>query len=290
VQGSGAARPRRRATAGFAEGSLSAAGGGSIRGEPTRGARPPRLLRAALAAVALVLLGACHVDATVGVHVERGGGGSVTARFVFDADAVKQLGGLGKPVAEQPRAGDLARAGWKIAPVRTRKDGSAELSATKPFRDPAGFERAMAELSGPNGPLRNFRVRHRRGRWSTRTSVAGDVVLQGQETGITGDTQLEQRLRDQGIATFDLQAALQDAYAKYFTLRIAAQLPGHPSDNAPQHVGRQPVWTPKVGERIHLVATSTASNVRGPLTVALVVVFLALVAFAVIRVAVRPPR
>jgi len=211
--------------------------------------------RAVLAALALLSLTACHVDATIGVRVNERGAGEVRARFVLDKELVKTLQDLGKPVAQQPRVGDLTRAGWKVSPVRTNDDGGAVIEARKSFADPAAFTAVMNELSGPDGPFRGFKLGARRSGLRTRTNFSGDVVLQGDSAGVTGTP---------GVDVADLQAALQSASARYLTVRVAAVLPGSVDDNAPQHVGGQPVWVPRLGERLHLIASATRTNWRAP--------------------------
>jgi len=239
--------------------------------------------RAALVAVFVLVLGGCHVDATIGVRVNEHGAGEVRARFELDRELMRTLADVGKPVAQQPRVGDLARAGWTVHPLRTDKSGAATLELSKRFANPGELRAVMGELSGPSGPLRNFRLSRHRSGLSTRTSLRGDVVLQGQQTGIPGDTDVQQQLSAAGVDSNDLQTALQAASTRVITVHVAAALPGSVDDNAPQHVGGQPIWTPKIGQQIHLVAVATKTNWQRPVLAAAAVVLVLLAVLVIAR-------
>jgi len=239
--------------------------------------------RAALAAVFVLLFGGCHLDATIGVRVNEHGAGEVRARFELDRELMRTLADLGKPVAQQPRVGDLARAGWRVQPLRTDKSGAATLELSKPFGNPQEFRAVMNELSGPDGPFRDFRLSRHRSGLSTRTSLRGDVVLQGQQTGVVGDADLQQRLREAGVDTNDVQTALQNASTRVITVHVAAVLPGSLDDNAPQHVGGKPIWTPKIGQKIHLVAIATKTNWQRPVLGGAAALLLLLAVIVVLR-------
>jgi hypothetical protein len=239
--------------------------------------------RAALAACLLLLLTGCHVDATVGIRVNERGGGEVRARIELDRDLVTTLRDVGKPVAEQPRVGDLTRAGWTVNPLQETKAGGAVLELSKRFANPAELRTVIDELSGPSGPFRDFRVTRRRHGLATRTALRGNVVLQGTQTGVAGDADLQQRLGAAGVDATDLQNALQAASEQAVTVRVAAQLPGTVDDNAPQHIGGQPVWVPKIGQRIRLVADATRTQWRRPVLAGAAVVLLLAAAVVMAR-------
>lgn len=112
--------------------------------------------RAAAGAVFLLLVAGCKVDAAVDVDVESDGSGAIGVAVLLDDAALARLGDPNKVI----RADDLRATGWTIAaPEKTKAaDGSNRtlLRASKPFNDPPGFERAMAEVTGPQGLLRGF--------------------------------------------------------------------------------------------------------------------------------------
>ncbi len=152
-------------------------------------ARPPPTLpgvprrRPLLGLVAaLVVLGGCRVDATVEARVS-GAGGTVTARFVLDREAVAVLGGA---VGEGAQTSDLARPGWEISPVRSTSGGGAEVEATKEFSRPGDLAVVIGELAGPAGPLRDFRLDRRRSFAKASYRLRGTADLGAGAAAATG--------------------------------------------------------------------------------------------------------
>ncbi|MCA1846093.1 MAG: hypothetical protein LC792_23460, partial [Actinobacteria bacterium] len=107
---------------------------------------------------ALVLLGGCRVDAAVDVRVHEAGG-TVTARFTLDPEAVAILGGA---VGEGAQTSDLSHSGWEITPVRPTEGGGARVELSKDFHRPGDLGVVIGELAGPAGPLQRFRLERRR--------------------------------------------------------------------------------------------------------------------------------
>jgi hypothetical protein len=185
---------------------------------------PRRPLAVGLLLVAL-LLGACRVDATVDIDVSEGGG-EVTARFRLDREAVAILGGA---VAEGAQTSDLQQAGWKISPVEAGPDGGAEIEARKEFNRPSDLGVVIAELAGPEGPLRGFRLDRDRSFLKARYRVRGTADLGPGGTAATGFTNspdLPGRLRDAGVDPDRVAELLAGRAAGGFALRVVVELPG----------------------------------------------------------------
>jgi HAD superfamily hydrolase (TIGR01509 family) len=130
--------------------------------------RPPGAVLAALAVVALLLVG-CRAQIDVEVVVDDDGSGEVTATLALDPDAADQLLDLraGLPLE------DLSQAGWWIEPPAVGEDGWTRIQATKEFGTPAQLSEIFDELDGPEGVFRSIELQR------TRTFARVDYRLSG---------------------------------------------------------------------------------------------------------------
>jgi len=199
---------------------------------------------------------------TTGIEAHRDGSGVVRAAVGLDDEA---LGELGDPITEL-RLDDLREAGWTVAAPAEESDGLTWVRLSKPFAHFEQAGRVAAELSGPAGPFRDFRLERRRGLLRTTTELTGVVDL---TAGLAG-------LYDQGLqdALGDAAPALDPAALAERDVRVLveARLPGQD----PQ------VWEPALGEELRLEATSEVLNVR-LVAGATAAVVLALVALVLLR-------
>jgi hypothetical protein len=134
-----------------------------------------RRLRLAIGVVALLaVLAGCQVDLHVDVQVNKDGSGSVIVAAGLDDDALARVGNL----QQQLRVDDLEAAGWAVtAPSR---DGDRTwVRASKSFSTPEEGTAVLSELSGPQGPFRDFVVKVDDGAFGTDYSVHGVVDLTG---------------------------------------------------------------------------------------------------------------
>ena len=167
----------------------------------------------------------CRVDATVEARVHESGG-TVSARFVLDREAVALLGGA---VGEGAQTSDLEQAGWEISPVRRTPDGGADVEVSKDFSRPGDFGAVIGELAGPAGPLRNFRLDRRRSLTEASFRVRGtaDVGPAGAgATGLANTPDLPARLRDAGVDPGRVEELLADRAADGLHVRLVIDLPG----------------------------------------------------------------
>lgn len=187
---------------------------------------PGDLLRRVVVVLGLfVMTAGCRVDATVEARVS-GAGGTVTARFVLDPAAVALLGGA---VGEGAQTSDLGDAGWEVTPVRRTDDGGAEVELSKDFHRPGDLGAVIAELAGPAGPLRDFRLDRQRSfaRVDYRLSGTADVgATSGAATGFANVPDLTGRLRDAGVDPARVEELLATRAAEGFHLRLVVSLPG----------------------------------------------------------------
>ena len=234
----------------------------------------------------LVLLTGCQVDIGVGIDAEPDGSGSVTATVQLDRDAAAV-----SDLRANLRVDDLRRAGWTVTgPVRT-KAGGEEVKAVKRFATPAEAGRAMDELSGKEGPFRDFELQRDRSTFTTRTEFTGTVDLSAGLAGFSDD-ELREVFggSDFGVDLEELERQLGDTVDRVFKVRVAARLPGFIDSNAPTEADNGVVWQPKLGEKAELSATgqkTNPANVAGALIAGVAAVAL-LVSLALARWRKRP--
>jgi hypothetical protein len=134
----------------------------------------PRVL-ALVALVVVLLCSACRLDVDVRVTMAADGTGTVTVTATADADLVaKHPGALA-----DLRLEDIKAAGWAVDGPAKQADGALRLTLTKPFTDPAGADRALAELNGPGGPLRDLHVARTAEFAQVTSTVQGQLKLDG---------------------------------------------------------------------------------------------------------------
>ncbi len=119
--------------------------------------RRRRLLWAASALAALVLLTACRVDVEVDVAVEENGHGVVVVTFKADDDAVEAVPELASGLLLD----DARDAGWEVADAESA-DGEITLRAQKVFRSAGQLQSVLAELAGPGVIFSGVELRQRR--------------------------------------------------------------------------------------------------------------------------------
>ncbi len=231
----------------------------------------------ALLALALVTTG-CQVTLAAAVDVGADGSGTVRAGVGFDDEAVREVGDLGAAL----RADDLRQAGWEVVGPTKEDDGLTWLRASKGFDDPEEAARVAAQLAGPLGPFRDFRVTQQRSLLRTRTSFSGVVDLTGGLVGLS-DTELQAAIGDfdLGLDLEGLRRRFGDALGDRVRVQASAKLPGKVTANTPAVDGERAVWMPALGERIELAAnarlTRLAPLVYGALALVVVAVGLAVV-------------
>jgi len=214
--------------------------------------------RLAFAAVVLSLLlcSACQVTIAVGVDAQQNGSGVVRAGVGLDDDALHQIPDL----AQQLRVDDLKKAGWTVVGPREERDNRTWVRASKPFANPGGAAKAMTELNGPNGPFKNFKLRSTHSFLRTKTSFTGTVDRVGAKN--LADLKLQQQLGGSGVDPRVLEEQLNQLINRSLRTEVVVHLPGSISSNAPTDISGGVVWHPKAGEQAHLVASSTAWNLR----------------------------
>ena len=228
-----------------------------------------RFSRLCCVAAVLLLAGTgCQVTLAAGVDVRPDGSGTVRAGLGLDADALAQVGDL----AAVLRVDDLRQVGWEVEGPAAEDDGLTWVRASKRFAEVAEAERSLAQLSGPAGPFRDFRLTRSGSLLRTRTTLTGAVDLSAGLSGLV-DPEFTERL---GGAEVGL-----DALAQATRVEFSAGLPGSITSNAPSSGGSRAVWTPEMGSQLTLTAEGDlrrlAPLVYGALAVAAAAAALVLV-------------
>ena len=233
-------------------------------------------LALAAAALALVVCSACQVTIAVGVDAQQNGSGAVRAGVGLDDDALHQIPDL----AQQLRVDDLKKAGWTVVGPRKESDKRTWVRASKPFANPAAAARAMNELNGANGPFKKFRLTSKHSFLRTKTSFTGTVDRVGAQ-GLA-DSKLQQQLGGSGVDPKVLEQQLNQLIDRSVRTEVVAHLPGAISSNAPTEISGGVVWHPQAGEQAHLLASSTAWNLR-PIIFGAIAMVLAVAALIIWR-------
>jgi len=221
-----------------------------------------------LVALALLLAG-CKVDTTVTVDVHDDGGGTVTVDAHLDAEAVQAMESGGGKLEDRVRLGDLTKAGWKVGEWSRAEDGSASIQLSKPFTSPEQVAGIVGEISGANGPLRDFTATRDRGLLGTDYAVKGAVDLGAIGTGITADPELVASLTNQQVDVNQVDQSLLQQLHDALSVHVVVNLPD----------GSTTTVTGVSGQR---VAVDASHSVRDTRRLVLFAVALGLVVLAVV--------
>jgi hypothetical protein len=171
------------------------------------------------------LLSACRVDTALTVHVNEDGSGVVTAQVRLDAAAVSAATSAGVGLDDAVRLDDLTQAGWRSTGWRKQKDGGAELRVSKRFARAEDAGAVVAELSGPDGPVRDVKVTRDASTFTTDWSFSGVADLKDLKTGVATDQELIQKLAAERVDVAALDQRLVADTKDALRLQVTADLP-----------------------------------------------------------------
>lgn len=223
------------------------------------------------AALCVVALAACRVDATVTVRMQENGSGVVRVRVVLDADAVRAAEvGNGK-LEQRVRLADLPGAGWSVTPWRRNAKGGAALTIRKPFSAPREVAGIVREISGSNGPVRGVTATRSTSTLSRRWAVDGVVDLRTIKLGVGADPELVAKLTSERVDIPQVERRIASGLGQ-LRVSLVAELPGD-----------RRVVSATVGRRSVLQASAQSTDTNrivmllGGLAVAALAIFLLLV-------------
>ena len=236
-----------------------------------------------LGLVTVLVAGGCQLRINVAVDVNDDGSGVIRVAVGLDDDAVSRVPDL----ANQLELGDLVEAGWDISGPALESDGYTWIRASKRFATPEQATSIMEEISGPEGPFRDFRVERRDGFLKSTYDFTGTIDLSAGVEGFSDDA-LRERLDGTsfGVDPAEIEEMAQAALDEIFVFRVAALLPGEVESNAPVAVSGGAVWQPRLGEQATFRATGERWNIV-PIALAVVAVLAGVALLAVLAVRAR---
>lgn len=226
-------------------------------------------------AVLVLLAGtSCQVTLAAGVEANPDGSGVVRAALGLDDEARAQLG----DPAKELRIDDLRQAGWDVHGPAKERDGLTWVRVSKGFASADDARIVAADLSGPDGPFRDFRLKRTRSFLKTTTVFTGTVDLSKGLAGLT-DADVQQRLQgaNLGLSLDALRARYGPALDQVVRVQVEASLPG-----------RTRTWQPHVGEQLPLRSSVSSWNVQ-PILAAIAALLFATIALVVVAAARRHP-
>ena len=228
--------------------------------DPPLHTRPRSRVRLAIVVGLVVLLsGACRVRTDVGIDVKDDGSGTVTVRVGLDDAALKEMPNFPQGL----RVDDLTAHGWTVTGPVKETDGFTYISAVKPFANADEAGRIFVEISGENGPFRDFRVSRSRSFAHTKFRFDGTIDFQhGLES--FSDSQLAQELDGKPIGD-DVKAIEQrinDTLDNVFQFQVAVRLPGSVTSNAPGQAANGAVWQPRLSQPGAVTLSASSSTTR----------------------------
>jgi len=220
--------------------------------------------------VCAIVVAGCEVDATVSIDVREDGSGTVSVRVVLDADAVGEAEAGGATLEDRVRLDDLEAAGWASTGWQRRDDGRARLRISKEFANADDLAGVVAELNGPNGPLRDVSLSLDEGPVFAEYRLRGEADLSQLRTGVLDDPELVAALTAAQVDLTALDLRLLDQLQRSFRVRVVVSVPGTTK-----------TFTPQPGETVDLSTSSRQFDPGRTLLIAGAIVFavLALVVY-----------
>src|SRR5262245_42486105 len=207
------------------------------------------------------------------------GSGVVTVRATLDAEAVKAAETGGGKLEDRVRLGDLTNAGWTVTPWKRSDVGDAQIELSKSFESPDQVAPIIAEVSGPNGPLRDFRAVRDRGAASTNYDVTGTVDLSKVGTGVAADPDLVAALTNQQVDVNGIDQELLAELHNSVSVNVVVKLPD----------GSSTTYKGVAGQPVPINASTSVLNVRRIALLALAA-FLVVLAIVVLMIGRRQRR
>jgi hypothetical protein len=195
-----------------------------------------------LAALAAMLAAACRVETTVEVVVSEDGSGEVTVVVALDAEALGRVPDVDDDGASDladvgalVRTDDLVAAGWAVDEPAEADGGGASLTLSRAFGTPAEADLILAELTGPDGALRDLHVTRSASFGRTELGFSGTADLSGGLEAF-GDEGLAAALDGEplGQDAAAIEAAAGVPLAEAVTVEITADLDEQSESWAPR--------------------------------------------------------
>jgi hypothetical protein len=153
-------------------------------------------------------------------------------------------------LAQQLKLDDLIATGWTISGPAKEADGKTWIRASKPFATPAEAVSILTEISGTNGPFRDFALTRERSFARTTFDFAGTVDFTGGGLERFSDEELTQLLDGEplGDDITAIEEQIGESLDRVFHFQVAVRLPGSVESNAPGQASNGAVWTPQLSD------------------------------------------
>lgn len=236
-------------------------------------------MRRALIVIAVLLLTACRVDATVEIAVKDDGSGTVTLTAVADAGVVSQASGL----AEDLRFDDAKTAGWTVTGPTTTPDGGLSVVVSHDFANPEEATALLRSINGTGGPLHDVVLARAVDDGGTTINLTGTLRIDGLAAFADPDV-----LAAVGATPYARQVDASSASpTEAVGITIRAELPGKvTSPNGTVKSGAVSWIVPLDGSHLDLATTAVDDHGTAKIWgVAATVALIALVAWCVLAAA-----
>ncbi len=193
----------------------------------------------------------------VQLSVNADGSGKLAVEIRLDEAAAAGVPDL----AEQLRKGDLGAAGWDVDGPNKDDSGETVITVSHGFANPAVADALMAQLTGTDGPFKNFHLSQTRSFARNQTTFVGTVDL---TRGVDsfGDAELQKRFGfPLGLDTAEIQKSLGVDYAQTFPIAVTVHVPGDREVNEPA-VDETLSWHPTYGQETSLKVQAKGYNTK----------------------------
>jgi len=201
----------------------------------------------------LLVLSGCRVDMYIDVTADDSGAGTITVTVDIDVQAATLVPGL----AEDLRLDDLIASGWTVEGPTQVNNGGLRVVVRYPFESPAEANMALAQISGPNGPLRDAAVKRTVDGRTVNTTLDATLQLVGgveafsdaDLSNLIGATPWRSTAEKLGV---DLNTA--------FSLTLSANLPGEIKKSTGTVADGGVIWNAPIDGTAQTVVLGTAET------------------------------
>lgn len=204
--------------------------------------------RILLAVFACFVAAGCQVRTVVSVDVAEDGSGTVEVAVGLDDEALGQVPDLddngsvdGADLTQLVRVEDLTATGWEVAEPEA-DGGMTWFRISKPFGTPDEANEILAELTGPEGALRDFELTRSTGFGRDSFELTGTIDLSGGLEAF-GDEGLAAALDGEplGEDAATIEQRLGQPLAEMFTFELDVEFPSGGGASLTPQLGDEPV-------------------------------------------------
>ena len=130
------------------------------------------------------------------------------------------------PLTEAVPLDDLRRAGWQVSTWKPVSGGGAAITLTHEFVGQSDLARRLADLTGPDGALRDPRITRTRSWFGGKDAISVVVDLRHLSAGVRSDAELAARLQAAGLDVNTLDAQLRAELSDALHVTVAVHAPG----------------------------------------------------------------